>query len=78
MTSSACFSEEVLESDLSELPLKTCYAIIKDRSCQGSETNISLVLDDTGLGGKVKSQAKTLAARNNAKKGGRAQGKLRS
>ena len=30
------------------LPLKTCYAIIKDRSCHGSETNISLVLDATG------------------------------
>ena len=29
--------------------LKTCYAIIKTRSFYGSETNISLVLDDTGL-----------------------------
>ena len=28
--------------------LKTCYAIIKTRSSYGSETNISLVLDDTG------------------------------
>jgi len=28
--------------------LKTCYAIIKARSSHGSETNISLVLDDTG------------------------------
>ena len=29
--------------------LKTCYAIIKTRSSYGSETSISLVLDDTGL-----------------------------
>ena len=29
--------------------LKTCYAIIKTRSSHGSETSISLVLDDTGL-----------------------------
>ena len=29
--------------------LKTCYAIIKSRSSYGSETSISLVLDDTGL-----------------------------
>jgi hypothetical protein len=32
----------------SDLRLKTCYAIIKDRSSHGSETNISLVLDATG------------------------------
>jgi hypothetical protein len=31
------------------LALKTCYAIIKTRSSYGSETSISLVLDDTGL-----------------------------
>ena len=29
--------------------LKTCYAIIKTRISYGSETSISLVLDDTGL-----------------------------
>jgi hypothetical protein len=29
--------------------LKTCYAIIKTRRSYGSETSISLVLDDTGL-----------------------------
>jgi hypothetical protein len=29
--------------------LKTCYSIIKIRNSHGSETDFSLVLDDTGL-----------------------------
>ena len=32
----------------SELRLKTCYAIVKDRSSHGPGINISLVLDATG------------------------------
>jgi hypothetical protein len=29
--------------------MKSCYAIIKARSVEGSKTSISLVMDDTGL-----------------------------